>query len=275
MSDPNRREEKQRLRQAQQLQYNTMIAELPEFVGFPKIGRLNRDISITEKIDGTNAAIGITPDGRVYAQSRTRIITPEQDNQGFARWVEENADALRATFGPGIHFGEWWGRGIQRGYGLEGRRFSLFNFTQWSNDPSVGALASIGVQVIPILYHGPWNTGDAYLYAPDTCLRFLAQRGSMAQPGYKLVEYEGELVDGAELPRGYFRERFTGKVCKNDVGPEGIVVFHQQGGVLFKATLENDEQHKFEKSAELLQTGDVTDQDIEAALRDDEINPEA
>ena len=30
-----------------------------EFQGFGKIPRLNRDIVITEKIDGSNAAIGI------------------------------------------------------------------------------------------------------------------------------------------------------------------------------------------------------------------------
>ena len=34
----------------------------PVFQGWPKIARLNRDIIITEKLDGTNAAIGVYPE---------------------------------------------------------------------------------------------------------------------------------------------------------------------------------------------------------------------
>ena len=48
---------------------------------------------------------------------------------GFARWVETNRERLITLLGPGLHFGEWWGSGIQRGYGLTkgDKRFSLFN----------------------------------------------------------------------------------------------------------------------------------------------------
>ena len=96
------------------------------FEAFPKIARLSREIVITEKIDGTNAQIYITEDGKIQAGSRNRIITPEQDNFGFARWVEENHEDL-LLLGEGRHFGEWWGQGIQRRYNLEEKRFSLFN----------------------------------------------------------------------------------------------------------------------------------------------------
>jgi hypothetical protein len=55
------------------------------FQPWPKIPRLHRSIVITEKIDGTNACVVISPDGtEIAAQSRTRVITPEQDNAGFA-----------------------------------------------------------------------------------------------------------------------------------------------------------------------------------------------
>jgi hypothetical protein len=54
---------------------------------------------ITEKLDGTNAQIFIADDGEVIAGSRNRWITPLNDNFGFARWVFENEDALRAL-GP-------------------------------------------------------------------------------------------------------------------------------------------------------------------------------
>src|SRR6185369_17529395 len=96
------------------------------FQPWPKIPRLNRDITITEKIDGTNAAVGVSYDKAVvWAQSRTRIITPQNDNAGFAKWVEQNARELADVLGPGLHFGEWWGQGVQRGYGMTRKFFSL------------------------------------------------------------------------------------------------------------------------------------------------------
>ena len=111
------------------------------FKAWPKIPRLENEVyHITEKIDGTNAAIIIKPLEKfvdalpiwyndVYAigaQSRTRLITPEDDNFGFAKWVKDNAEQLIADLGVGYHYGEWWGNGIQRGYGLEERRFSFY-----------------------------------------------------------------------------------------------------------------------------------------------------
>ena len=105
---------------------------IPEFRPFPKIPRLSREIIITEKIDGTNASITITEDGQFLTGSRNRWITPEDDNFGFSAWAHANKDVLMGL-GVGTHFGEWWGHGIQRGYGLPKgrRRFSLFNVGRW------------------------------------------------------------------------------------------------------------------------------------------------
>lgn len=103
-----------------------------EFKAWPKISRWNTtDWYITEKIDGTNACVIVDDVGNVGAQSRTRIITSEDDNFGFAGWVGKNADDLR-KLGYGYHYGEWWGQGIQRNYGLQEKRFSLFSW--WLND---------------------------------------------------------------------------------------------------------------------------------------------
>ena len=200
-----------------------------EFVGFPKIPRLFRDIVITEKIDGTNAQVVIdfvddqekweeengvpllytyneTLAGvgkiAVRAASRTRYITPEKDNQGFAKWVLANGCEL-AKLGAGRHFGEWWGQGIQRSYGLKEKRFSLFNVAKWS-DPEVRPKCC---HVVPVLWTGPFDM-EVIRYQ----LSKLALLGSVAEPLF-------------------------GK-------PEGIVVFHTQGNVLFKVTLENDEKGK-------------------------------
>ena len=67
------------------------------------------------KLDGTNAAVQVSPSGQVVAQSRSRVITPNQDNMGFARWLEGCKDRF-AAYAQAEHmtvFGEWCGRGIQ------------------------------------------------------------------------------------------------------------------------------------------------------------------
>lgn len=122
------------------------------FKAWPKIPRLENEVyHITEKIDGTNACIIIEQTvpikldwaisvikiyGKYFqigAQSRTRLITPEQDNYGFAKWVQDNAEQLIIDLGIGYHFGEWWGQNINRNYGLDHKRFSLFNPTKRSS----------------------------------------------------------------------------------------------------------------------------------------------
>lgn len=181
---------------------------MAEFRPWPKIARLNRDIIITEKLDGTNAAIGIT-DSETYAQSRTRVITPEADNFGFARWVLDHELELREQLGPGLHFGEWWGKGIQRGYGLTERRFSLFNVKRFAylNDPEfIAAARDIGVRTVPVLYEGPYSQ-----LAIQQALDTLRVKGSQAVPF---------------------------------MNPEGIVVFHTAASTMFKVTLEGDEAPK-------------------------------
>jgi hypothetical protein len=105
-----------------------------DFVGMPKIYRYSRECVVTEKIDGTSGQIFVPEDmcgAGFKVGSRTRWITPEEDNHGFARWCYEHIDQLIAKLGPGRHFGEWWGEGIQRGYGLKEKRFSLFNVSRW------------------------------------------------------------------------------------------------------------------------------------------------
>lgn len=177
-----------------------------EFEAWPKIARLNRQMQVSEKIDGTNAAVIVTQDGEVAAQSRTRLITPEQDNFGFARWVSENAETLAATLGPGRHFGEWWGSGIQRGYGLSKgeKRFSLFNVNRYK-DVDFSALENVAL--VPVLYTGLFDTEEV-----ADQVQYLRDNGSVAAPGF--------------------------------MKPEGVVVFHIAAQTAFKVTLEKDESPK-------------------------------
>src|ERR1039458_2185736 len=84
------------------------------FAPMPKIARYSRLCTISEKIDGTNASIFIDDLGTEFrTASRTKWFTPENDNCGFSRWAHEHKEELM-RLGPGHHFGEWWGLGIQR-----------------------------------------------------------------------------------------------------------------------------------------------------------------
>ena len=77
-----------------------------EFIAFPKIARWSREITISEKIDGTNAGVFISDDLETMKfASRTRWIVPGDDNHGFAAWAHEHRDELR-ELGPGMHWGE-------------------------------------------------------------------------------------------------------------------------------------------------------------------------
>jgi|WetSurMetagenome_2_1015567.scaffolds.fasta_scaffold271145_4 hypothetical protein len=149
---------------------------LPEFTAFKKIPRLNRDITITEKIDGTNACVYVTDQGEIYAGKRTSWCTPEKDNYGFAAWVQANKDEL-LKLGPGRHFGEWYGRGINRNYGLTERRFALFNTNR------IGHGGPSCVSFVPVLYSGLFNS-DAIAAA----LNSLRTNGSVAVPGFLNAE---------------------------------------------------------------------------------------
>lgn len=215
-----------------------------DFQGFPKLTRLSRECLITEKIDGTNAsiyigrsteshrlsphfAVAVAPTEdfdtsrefyHIYAGSRTRWATPEADNYGFAKWVQNNALEL-LKLGEGRHFGEWWGSGIQRGYGLTKgeKRFSLFNVARWclagetpqlipTADPRIEKYQDVLPSccgLVPVLRRGIFTTDMC-----ESALHELRERGSLAAPGF--------------------------------MKPEGIVCFHVAGNFGFKKTLDND-----------------------------------
>ncbi len=146
------------------------------FNEFPKIPRWSRRVIISEKIDGTNGVVYVGEDKTVLAGSRTRWITPEQDNYGFAKWVKEH-EAELCELGVGYHHGEWWGQGINRGYDLKEKRWSLINSTKWRDSRP----ACCGV--VPILYDGILDDGVV-----ETCLSLLRAKGSVAAPGFMKPE---------------------------------------------------------------------------------------
>jgi len=69
------------------------------------------------KLHGSNAGVQVTPDG-VFAQSRSKMLTPQKDYKGFARWVSENAAFFEAIAPGTTVFGEWCGPGIEPGMAI-------------------------------------------------------------------------------------------------------------------------------------------------------------
>lgn len=209
------------------------------------MARLNREVVITEKIDGTNAQILIVPVAAclpytkeflcvvpgdrsdpkavtIFAGSRSRWLQPGKstDNYGFAGWVKDNAEELK-KLGPGRHFGEWWGGGIQRRYGLTEKRFSLFNVGRWfsatpfdgapgvfqntslSDETPVAAPGPACCHVVPTIWRGTFDLFDC-----RSCVEILRSHGSFAAPGFK--------------------------------DPEGIVIYHEAAKKCFKVTIKDD-----------------------------------
>ena len=226
-----------------------------DFKSFSKISRLSREVVVTEKIDGSNAQIliyspkdklrfpfadesnipgqdfideyclAIHPDNPhvdeedklyIFAGSRTRWLKPgkQNDNHAFAHWVKEHANEL-VMLGEGRHYGEWYGKGINRGYGLDHKRFALFNVAKWTKQtPNCIPPLAEGqnycpdcCDVVPILYQGNFDT--AKIYEAQVMLDW---EGSRAVPGF--------------------------------MNPEGIVVYHTALGGYFKKTIKDDDKPK-------------------------------
>ena len=210
------------------------------FRPFPKMARLSRECIVTEKIDGTNASVyigaydpldsnclggqfgGDEPLG-IWAGSRTRWITPANDNFGFAQWVLDNAAEL-FKLGVGHHFGEWWGSGIQRNYGYKkGERFfSLFNAGRWTEH---------NYPITPIANPNPNEPTKYTEHAPNCCL---------------VVPVLYECLFDTDIVRlTLYDLKCHGSVAaKGFMNPEGVIVYHVAANTSFKKTIEDDHKHK-------------------------------
>ena len=194
------------------------IAGLAEFEPWPKMTRYFRQITVTEKIDGTNACVKFIPDDNpkgyvIVCQSRNRLISPFNDNQGFATWAYENADRLFEHLGCGRHYGEWFGRKIGRTYNVDYRGFVIFNVDLWSCVEGMDTRQIMPdgsfLGHVPVLYRG-MNSEESIMNAAA----YLRNHGSAMVPGYDK--------------------------------PEGIVIWHTVSRTSTKFTFDNNDKGKWE-----------------------------
>ena len=173
-----------------------------EHVSFHSIGQFRNvikdapkgviEFTGTAKLHGTNASVVFTDKGGFYAQSRSRVITPEDDNYGFAKFAYDNQGHLERFkwvlngYGEIIIFGEWCGKGIQSGVGISqlDRMFVVFAVKgngKWIN-PKIwqkrlkdhfGDLKLAGKQIFSI-YDFPYYILDINFEYPETAINRLA-----------------------------------------------------------------------------------------------------
>src|SRR6202044_1798124 len=124
---------------------------------------------------------------RAGSRNRWVLYLGSDDNNGFGRWVHQHAHELSAL-GTGAHFGEWWGSGIQRKYGLTEKRWSLFNVGRWVDSRNAAMRPSLTdkesyapgcCHVVPII-----ATGIGTDEPVNRALEVLRSNGSIAAPGF-------------------------------------------------------------------------------------------
>jgi len=170
-----------------------------EFKAWDKIPRENPfKTTITEKMNGTNACIIIMNDEIVGIQSRKRLITVDDDNYGFSRWVEDNKEDIM-NLGEGYHYGEWAGLGIQKNpHNLNSKKFFLFNTFRWNPDnPNRPECCD----VVPVLFQGLIDNNTI-----EECLNEL-----------KFSAKEGETPEGVVVYYHAFR-KYTKHTIKSPNG---------------------------------------------------------
>lgn len=131
------------------------------------------------KLHGTNAGVRIKLNGEIFARSRTRTITPGDDNYGFAAWVHDNMDYFKQVrdnvsskstdyYVPITVFGEWCGNGIMKNVAISGvdrKIFCVFALQIGDDDNALMISAPDSIELLlpkhEDIFVLPWH-GDTY-----------------------------------------------------------------------------------------------------------------
>lgn len=197
-----------------------------EFLPFPKIPRYTRECVITEKLDGTNASVLIAPLGTpTQPPSVFDNIAYWDDFDTNTRWGMWAGSRVRwlQTWEDNYGFANWVRNNARELQKLgEGHHFGEW----WGNGIQRGygltekkfslfnthrwddaQLRPKCCDVVPTMYRGDFDSAKVQMVIED-----LAKRGSMAAPGF--------------------------------MNPEGIIIYHTAGNLMFKKTIKGDEEGK-------------------------------
>lgn len=185
----------------------------------------------TVKLHGTNSAVGWDPaTEKLWAQSRTGIVTATKDNCGFAKYVER--PEVTAYFKnilceisdqPVIVYGEWCGNGVQKGVAISQvpRRFVAFAVRTKTKDSDSDWiwLSDDYVRRFSSPEHSVWNVME--LSKPEWHLLINFSEEGLAAAQRQLVAWTDEVE----------RECPAGKAFGVSGVGEGIVWTCQSHGV--------------------------------------------
>jgi hypothetical protein len=185
---------------------------MKEFIEFKKIPRLSRECVVTEKIDGTNGCIYISEDCSPITLESGRVVPFMVGSR--TRWIYPESD----NYG----FAQWCYNnkedllklgagqhfGEWWGQGIQ-RKYDMKEkvFSLFNVAKWTDDVRPKCCRVVPKLWEGPFNT-----YLIDGVLNALKEKGSLASPTF--------------------------------MNPEGIVIFHKAGNLMFKKTIEKDSEPK-------------------------------
>ena len=149
------------------------------------------------KRDGTFAAIERLADGTIIYHSRNKIITPGDDNFGFAAWASKLSFSGDKPF---VIYGEWAGRDIQRDMSdsLIERHFFIFGLETegvWESEPE--EIWSRLARIMPI-------GRDRVRILPEV----QSLRINILDPQPEVLKHINDLVASAETVDPYMKEEF-------------------------------------------------------------------
>ena len=142
----------------------------------------------TVKLHGTNAGVSYNNEAGVWAQSRENIITSQKDNAGFAFFVESNDTVFRELFDIiATHnnidcdtntisiYGEWAGKGIQKGVGISSlpdKTFFVFGVkitphTETEEEQKANPAYWVTSSYVENVNHRIYNIEDFQTYSMD------------------------------------------------------------------------------------------------------------
>lgn len=136
-------------------------------------------IVIQEKLDGSNAAIGVDENGKIVAFSRRRQLTAENNLNGFFEFTQaQNKELLREYLGNRfIIFGEWMVKHSVKYPDDFYKNFYVFDVYDKENNQYVPWYMTLlfakifDFKTVPVFYMGEFTTwDDVYSYVGKTAV---------------------------------------------------------------------------------------------------------
>lgn len=207
---------------------------------------------------------------KVYAGSRTRWLTPEDDNYGFAKWVDQNAQTLIEFLGEGRHYGEWAGPGINSGEGLKQKTFVLFEPWRYTAGKYEVVLPD-DIKFVPIFNIPICEEISIYDYI-NIIMGDLKNKGSFLVPGYMFPEGIVITINGQRFKKTFAQEDVTWKPKKERLVREHMDYSYLCQPLRLDKLLSRDEKYlrEYPKSLPLI-VKDYVDDLIQEGIAEGEI----